>query len=200
MEPSPGETLERLVAGSRTAAAWLYDAFAPRLYRRLRQRYGYLGEAEIEDLLQETFLVVLRNERRVLAAFLDRRQARPIESEEIERFLWDEACGLASNRRRSAAVRKVVSLEDYAEAATAPRAEARAVDRDAVLRLVACLKESGARLHLYFKLRFHDGLTPDEISRVTGWSLKTTYKLRQYLNEAVLRCVEALRLFGDSRM
>src|SRR5262245_34558901 len=108
MEPSPGETLERLVAGSRSAAAWLYDSFAPRLYRRLRQRYGYLGEAELEDLLQETFLVVLRNERRVLVAFLDRRPARPIESEEIERFLWDEACGLASNRRRSAAVRRVV--------------------------------------------------------------------------------------------
>ncbi len=196
MDLSPGDTLRRLLDGNRAAAAWLYDSFAPRLFRRLRQRYAYLGEAELEDLLQETFLLVLRNQRRVLAAFLERRQARPIGSEEIERFLWDEACGLASNRRRSAAVRKVVPLSDYAEIPAAARAETRAVDRDALLRLAACLREAGTRLYLYYKLRFRDGLTPDEIAAVTGWSLKATYKLRQDLNQAVLRCAERLRLFG----
>lgn len=197
MDLTPGETLHRVLAGDRAAAAWLYDSFAERLFRRLRQRYGYLGEPELEDLLQETFLLVLRNQRRVLAAFLDRRPERPIESGEIERFLWDEACGLASNRRRSAAVRKVVPLADYEASAPARgESESRALDRDLLLRLAACLRQSGARLFLYYKLRFRDGLTPDEIATVTGWSLKATYKLRQDLNQAVLHCAERLGLVG----
>lgn len=190
------EQLERLLSGDAAAAAWLFDTFAPTLFRRLGQRYGYLGEAEVEDLLQETFLLVLRHEARLIAAFRQRAPEGGPSSRDLERFLWDQACGLASNRRRSAAFRNVVPLAASAEWPGADRTEQGAIDRDLLARLDACLRGAGTRVYLYFKLRLRDGLTPEQISAATGWSRKATYKLRQSLDEAVQRCAAALGLDG----
>lgn len=192
------EQLERLLAGDTGAAAWLFDTFAPRLLRRLGQRYGYFGTAEIEDLLQETFLLVLRQDGRLLAAFLERSlrlgSARDLGAKDLERFLWDQACGLASNRRRSASFRNVVPLADTLEVEVEESAERQAIDRDSLARLDGCLRASGERVYLYYKLRCRDGLTPEQIADVAGWSRKATYKLRQTLDEAVRRCAERLGL------
>jgi DNA-directed RNA polymerase specialized sigma24 family protein len=202
------ERLERLLAGDSGAAAWLFDTFAPPLLRRLGQRYGYLGPAEVEDLLQETFLLVLRQEGRLLAAFLERagRPSKPasgspstekLTEKDVERFLWDQACGLASNRRRSATFRNVVPMSDTLEVGVEESAEQQAIDRDSLARLDACLRAGGERVYLYYKLRYRDGLTPEQVADVAGWSRKATYKLRQALDEAVRRCVERLGLRGD---
>lgn len=190
------ERLERLLEGDSGAAAWLFDAFAPPLLRRLGQRYGYLGGAEVEDLLQETFLLALRHDGRLLAAF--RRRAGeaglPLEERDLERFLWDQACGLASNRRRSAAFRNVVPLAGAPQAVVEGSAERQAIDRDTLLRLDGCLRGSGERIYLYYKLRHRDGLTPEQIAETAGWSRKATYKLRQALDAAVRSCAESLGL------
>lgn len=192
-------TIRGILDGDAEATAWLYDRFAPALFRRLGQRYGYLGREELEDLVQETFLLVLRNERRLLGGFSARiRPSGAPTEQELERFLWDQACGLASNRRRSAPFRKVVPLEEGREGREGPlvadREEQQAIDRDLLIHLDACLQQRGSRIYLYYKLRLRDGLSPEEITQVTGWSRKVTYKLRQTLDEAVQRCAEKLRL------
>jgi DNA-directed RNA polymerase specialized sigma24 family protein len=193
---STAETLRRILAGEADAAAWLYDSFAPRLFRRLSQRYGYLGREEIEDLVQETYLATFRRDGALLKALVE-KVGEPISEAEIARFLWDQACGLASNRRRSAAVRKTSSMAPAEDTPSAEDGESRTIDRDLLVRLDSCLRSS-ARTYLYFKLRHRDGLSPEQISDLTGWSRKATYKLRQALDEAITRCAENLRLIESS--
>lgn len=183
--------LRCIAAGDSVAAAWLFDAFASPLYRRLRRRYGYLGSTEVDDLLQDTFLQALRGRGRVLLRWLERQPAQPDEPA-LERYLWDLACGLATNRRRAASRSNVVSIETATPLAEGPRAERALLGRDVLAKLDACLKESNARTYLYYQLRYVDGLTPDEIAQTTGWSKKSTYKRKQILDEAVERCADRI--------
>lgn len=187
--------LERILAGDSAAAAWLYDTFAAPLFRRLRQRYGYLGLAEVEDLLQETFLLVLRHDARLVAQLLGRHGPVDLNAEVVARFLWDEACGLASNLRRSVAKRKVVALSEFRDLSSGVNPGQRALDRNTLERLDQCLKAGGGRVYLYYKFRVYDGLVPEEIAQVTGWSKKATYKLRQALNDALDTCARTLELW-----
>ena len=188
---STAEMLRRILAGEAEAAAWLYDCFSARLFRRLVQRYGYLGREEIEDLVQETYLAAFRRDGALLSALLDRSQ-NDLQEPDIARFLWDQACGLASNRRRSAAVRKISALPPTEDIPTDEDSESRTIDRDLLTRLDHCLRSGAVRTYLYFKLRHRDGLTPEQVSDATGWSRKATYKLRQALDEAIARCSENL--------
>lgn len=187
--------LHMLLAGNRRAAAWLYDTFAPSLYRRLRLRYGHVEGLDANDVLHDSYLLFLQRDAKVIRDFLDRVEPEMQTEARLESYLWDLACGVASNRRRSAAalprhqsldsVTDRELFEDHGQ-------EGLLLDRDALARLDSCLQGRGSRLYLYFKLRFRDGYTPDEIVKMTGWSQKTTYKLRQDLNEAVRSCAEVL--------
>lgn len=183
------EQVRRIARGDVVAAAWLYDTFAQGLFKRLGQRYAYLAHPDLEDLLQETFLVVLRDNGRLLQSFLARTE--PATASALDRFLWDQACGLASNQRRRTALRKVVAIDDRPEPLLED-GEQQAIDRDLLAQLDACLEQSSSRVYLYFKLRYKDGLTPEEIAAATGWSRKATYKLRQSLEEVLQRCAEKL--------
>lgn len=185
------EQLRRIAGGDVAAAAWLYDTFAQGLFKRLGQRYSYLGHAELEDLLQETFLLVLREDGRLLQSFLERVRPAAATLSALERFLWDQACGLASNQRRRTALRKVVAIDDRPELPLAD-GEQQAIDRDLLAQLDSCIERGASRIYLYFKLRYKDGLTPEEIAAATGWSRKATYKLRQSLEEVLHRCAEKL--------
>lgn len=187
--------LSALVEGDAAAAAWLYDTFAPRLYRRLRQRYGYPGGLDPEELLQETFLLLLRDDRRLLRRFLDRVPRGERSEARLARFLWDQAGGLAANRRRSTRRRGATPKlsAEAMERFPSPTAdgERRTLARDLLGRLDACLAER-ARVYLYYKLRHVEGLTPEEIARLTGWSIRAVYKLRAALTEAVEKCRKRL--------
>ncbi len=184
--------IRRVVDGDREAAGWLYDAFSDRLFRRLRQRYGYAGGLDTEDLLQDTFILLFQNDYRVLRRFLDRYTDTEVREAQVERYLWDLACGIATNRRRSAVRRKVVPLIEPDRERVDPTAERSVVDRDTLLQLDACLQGRGTRVHLYHRFRHRDGLTPSEIVQVTGWSRKAVYKLKQVFNEALRACTEQL--------
>lgn len=186
------ERLEHIQDGDTDSAAWLYDTFAPRLARRLGSRYPDLS-TELEDLVHDAFILFLRPEGELVRTFLDRY---PVTRSSLERRLWDLACGLASNRRRSFRRRKVVALDDRDRTAPDPTAERATIDRDQLRRLDACLRKANPRVYLYFKLRFRDGLSPEEIADVTGWSRKATYKLKQALNLEVERCAGELGLDG----
>ncbi|MEM7588224.1 MAG: hypothetical protein AAF560_32850, partial [Acidobacteriota bacterium] len=67
------------------------------------------------------------------------------------------------------------------------------VDRESLARLERCISDSvRAEIYLYYKLRFWEGLTPAEISRVLGQPRKTVYRFRDALNEVVKQCAERL--------
>ena len=94
----------------------------------------------------------------------------------------------------------MVSIDEERALPTDGREEQQAIDRDLVEQLDACLKQrGGTRTYLYYKLRFRDGLTPEEVALVTGWSRKATYKLRQSLEEVVQKCAAALGLARAGR-
>jgi DNA-directed RNA polymerase specialized sigma24 family protein len=194
MAPNVHQQLLRIVQGQQDAAAWLYDTFAPKLFRRLSIRYGYPGGLDAEDLLQDAFIFFLQNDCRVLNNFLNRNTESHQTQPALERYLWDLACGVATNKRRSSSLRKVVPLHPGDPDPVEPSAERKTVDRDQLEQLDRCLAGGNARVYLYFKLRYYDGQSPEEISQITQWSRKATYKLRQALNEALQRCVDSLEL------
>lgn len=188
------ELAERLAAGDPDAVAWLYDHVAPDLYRRLGRRYGHPGGPDPADLLQDTFVLCLRDGARLLRGVLADRPAGAPVLPTLRQYLWDLACGVAANARRSVWSRRALPMPETPLAAPEPGVERSAVARQALERLDGCLRQQGERLYLYFKLRYVDGLTPDEVAAATSWSKKATYKLRQSLNEAVERCVDRLGL------
>ncbi len=183
--------LERVLAGDQAAGGWLYDTFATRLYRRLRQRYSYLGESASEDLLHDVFVLVLRQDCQLLRRFLERVPKPAQTQSRLERFLWDQACGMASNQRRRARGPKVVPLTATAPDER-PGAEQQTLQRDLLARLENCLSGGHKRAFLYYKLRYRDGLAPEQVAEATGWSRKATYKLKEVLNAELTRCRELL--------
>ena len=193
--PEAQDLAARLAAGDPAAVAWLYDRVAPDLYQRLRRRYGFAGGPDAADLLQETFLLCLRDGCRLLRGCLAGQAPEAPALPLLQRYLWDLACGLAANARRSVWTRRVVAMPAAPLAAPEPPAERSAVSRDALARLDGCLEGSGERLYLYFKLRYVDGLDPGRDRRRDRVVEESdTYKLKQALNEAVERCVGKLGL------
>ncbi len=188
---SIGPRIRSVLAGDRDALAWIYDTFAPGLMRRLGQRFQNSLGLEAEDLLHDTFVYVLRPEARVLERFLD-RPGVPTEAS-LSQFLWSAACGIASNRRRSLVRHPTTLLRDH-QATTEARDEEPVLARDALERLARCLLRRGDRSYLYFQLRFRSGLTPAEVAATTGWSKRATYKLKQLLDAALVKCLEELGL------
>ena len=188
------DRLERLVEGEAEARAWLYDTFAPRLFRRLRARYGGQRGIDPEELLHDAFISYFQHDARVLARFVDQTPSSERSEARLEGYLWGLACGIASNRRRSLR-RQGESTEFDEQGGTASvDAEGRTIERDTLQRLAGCLKRAGSRIYLYYKLRFVEGRTPEEIATATGWSRKATYKLKLSLNAAVERCARLLRI------
>ncbi|MEM8997005.1 MAG: sigma-70 family RNA polymerase sigma factor [Acidobacteriota bacterium] len=178
-------------------ASWFYDAYAGALYRRLSRRYSFLEPEQVEDLVHDTFVLFLRDGARVLRQFVE-REGQALTAEALERYLWDRACGLAVNRRRSAHSSRVVQMAEWADPAGERGVDRETEGRDALAKLDECLRGAPARVYLYYKLRYWDGLSPAEISDSLGWSRKTSYRARQDLNRAVERCRQLLGL-GEQR-
>jgi len=186
--------VQQLAAGEEEARRWLHATFAPRLLRRLRGRYARHRDLDVEELLQDAFLFFYQQAARTFTRFLDEVPAEARSEARLDGYLWDLACGIASNRLR-AARRHPVSPAPLGEDAPDPQdTERRALHRDLLGRLAICLKRAGSRAFLYYKLRFVDGYTPDEIAQATGWSRKATYKLRFVLDGAIERCAQRLGL------
>jgi DNA-directed RNA polymerase specialized sigma24 family protein len=186
--------LERIVAGDGASRAWLWDRFATRLYRRMCGRYAGRGGLDPDELLQDAFLFFFQHDARVLSHFLGSVPPGEQTEARLDGYLWGLACGIASNHRRSTRRRKAVLTHPVEPARDPVDAEKQSLDRDVLARLTKCLERGGSRVFLYYKLRFVDGLTPEEIARVTGWSRKATYKLKLALNDTVLRCAKRLRI------
>lgn len=195
MDRRIADRLREVVGGDRRAKAWFYDTFAPQLFRRLRQRYGIPLDLDPEELLQDAFLYFLQDDARVLARFVDRFPGSG--ADELARYLWDLACGVASNRLRRRRNRRAAMRAAPQHIAIAKDPEGRRIDQDTIRRLEECIRGHRDRVFLYYKLRFVDGLTPEEIARTTGWSRRVTYRLRQQLNEAISECAQRLGIEGS---
>ncbi len=192
--PAIGARLERVVAGDADAKRWMFDAFAPRLLRRLKRRYGRFSGIDPEDLLHDTYVACFDHRSHALVQLLEQVAPAELSEARLESHLWGMACGIASNRRRAIRRKREIDPAEQPPLPERPDPEREQVERDAVAGLRGCLKRAGSRVYLYFKLRFVDGLTPSEIVRVTRWSRKATYKLKLTLNEAVERCAARLGL------
>ena len=187
-------SLERVVDGDAEAAGWLYDTFAPGLFHRLTLRYGHLPGVEPSDLLHDAFVFLLRPETKVLRDFLAATSASEFSSKALEKKLWDIACGLASNRRRSAWARRAVTMASIRSASEAGSAEKQAAARDALHKLDQCIEGQTEDGYLYYQLRYVDGLKPREIAAATGRTIKEIYRLRSLLDRVVRLCSERLGL------
>jgi len=171
---------------------WLYERYAERLFRRLRARYPQL---EASDLVHDTFVRLLRNEaallRRFGAELGDAGDEQALEVA-LERFLWDQACGVAANHRRRFWRRYEVAMTPERTPASWSSPEQRASDSEQLARVDRCLHGKSSRLYLYFKLRYCDGWQPQEIAELTGWPLKSIYRLKQQLDTAIRQCADEL--------
>lgn len=188
------ERLTRVVDGDEDARRWLHDTFAPRLSRRLRARYARSRGVDVEEVFQDAFLFFFQSAPRTFGRFLDEVPATERTEGRLDAYLWDLACGIASNRLRSARRAPAPSPIPVESAVDPVDAERLTLDRDLLTKLKACLKRAGSRSYLYYKLRFVDGFTPEEITLATGWSRKITYKLRLVLDGAIDRCARRLGL------
>lgn len=186
------ERLERVIDGDDEARRWLHDTFAPRIFRRLHARYS--RSVDVEEVFQDTFLFVIQNAPRTFGHFLAEVPEVQRTETRLDAYLWDLACGIASNRLRSARRQPAPSPVPVEQAVDPIDSERRTLDRDLLTKLKACLKRAGSRSYLYYKLRFVDGFTPHEIVLATGWSRKITYKLRLVLDGAIDRCARRLGL------
>lgn len=192
------EQIGRIAAGDPEAKAWLYETFSSRLLRRLSYRYGSM-QLDGEELLHEAYVCFFQHEARALRAFLERYPVGQRSSEQFETHLWDQACGVASNTLRGRRNRRRNLPEQQVEVARlrgGDDPEQQLVSRDLLQRLVSCLRNRGEKLHLYYVMRFVDGLSAEEIATVTGWSLASVYKLRVRLIEAAGDCARSLGLGG----
>jgi DNA-directed RNA polymerase specialized sigma24 family protein len=191
--PGITEWLGRLVEGDDAARTWLLETFGPRLSRRLRARYARHRDLDVEEIYQDAFVFFFQQAPRTFGRFLAEVPLECRTESTLDACLWDLACGIASNRLRSSR-RRPPLLAVAEEAADPVDAERQTVDRDLLGRLRACLKRAGSRSFLYYKLRFVDGLTPEEVALATGWSRKATYKRRVVLDAAIDRCARRLGL------
>ena len=192
-DDSIAEKIHRIGSGDRDAQAWLYDRFADRLYRRLQGRYGSSVRFDAEAILHDAYIWFFQSEAKVLKRFVERTPIDEQSEARLEGHLWGLACGVASNRRRGIK-RSPESTAAVPESADHRDSEQQAIDRDVLFQLSQCLKKNGSRLFLYYTLRYVDGLTPDEISTVTGWERRATYKLKTSLNQGLARCIKLLGL------
>ncbi len=187
------EMLEHALDGCTASKGWLYDRFAPKLLRRLRSRYQSAG-LDAEELLHDAFVLFFQDDSRVLRSFVTRTPVSAQTDSKLECFFWNLACGIASNRRRSRRRFRPLPLLGADQRPGVEDAEQRNLDKDTLVRLDACLRRGNARVYLYYKMRFVDGLTPEEISQATGWSRKATYKLKLSLNQTIESCARKLGL------
>ncbi|MEM1203618.1 MAG: sigma-70 family RNA polymerase sigma factor [Acidobacteriota bacterium] len=195
--PSVDERIRGILQGRRGDTAWLYDEFSERLHRRLGSRYRDLEPEEVEDILHECYVLFFKDNGRVLRRFLERHRHPGPTPEQLERYLWDRACGLAVNLRRRVSRSLESGGEPRRSLASARNEESHLLNRDMLDQLGRCLQEGRQQVHLYYQLRYWEGLTPVEIEQVTGWRRKGIYRLRDALQRALKRCVERLGLRPD---
>lgn len=139
------------------AIAELFDRYADLLRGLLTRTLG--SERDVDDLVQETFLTVIR-------------RARDLHTpESLRSFVVSVALRTAKNELRKRAVRRWVGLDDVAELPLPTVGDA--VVRDRVRRVYAALDRLDSSSRLLFVLRYVEGFELTEVAEATQCSLST---------------------------
>ncbi len=172
--------LRKLVRGDREAWETFADRFTPVIYSAVRKTFlSYRGEAgrdDVEDVVQEVFLRLVRGDYRLLKTY-DRKRSSPVTWLSIVA----RSAALDSLRRRKP---PAVPLEDRDGAAVPPRVAGTAAEAIPPGILTP-------RQELILHLLFDRGLDPAEIGALLGISPQTVRsarhkalkKLRGYFRE-----------------
>ncbi|MDF1561822.1 MAG: sigma-70 family RNA polymerase sigma factor [Deltaproteobacteria bacterium] len=185
-EDDPGEAeIQRLVqaaaSGDEVAANRLYSLFVARVFRTVRPLC--VGEAEAEDVTQETFV-------RLLSAL---PRYRPREGVRFVSYLLTIALNLARNRarRRRTLPTDPAELGELREGEGGARPDEGAERRQAVERLLAAMEQLSERDRQVVSLRYGAGLEAAEVAGLLGLQ---TANVRKICERARARLLEQLGL------
>jgi RNA polymerase sigma-70 factor (ECF subfamily) len=145
------ELLEALQLGDGDAAGILWDRYAPLVRQVLRSSLGS-ADTSVEDLVQETFIVLIRSCREV-------RKSGAVRS-----YLVSVAVRLAFGELRRRRVRRWVMLTPRGEVPDVPAAPADVEGAVALIALYRLLGHLPDRRRLAFVLRFIQGLEMAEVA------------------------------------
>jgi len=156
-ESDPARTLARVIARDPAAIAWLVDEHSPVVRQMLVRVLG--SDHDVEDLVQDTFMVVLRQAKTV-------RNPSALRS-----FVVSVAIRLARNELLRRAVRRWVGLDAVCEAPLVSSHDPVTADRVRSLYRVLDRMDTDARL--LFLLRYVQGMELTELAEVAACSLAT---------------------------
>lgn len=157
-EPSDDAALvEGVVARRPQALAELFDRFAPLVRRLLGRTLG--DRSDVDDLTQETFMVVVR------------RAAQIQDPSALRSFIVGTAIRVSKNELRKRAVRRWVGLEDIMPSLSIPPDDV--VARQRVRHLCGALDRLDADSRSLFVLRHVEGLELTEIAAACECSVPT---------------------------
>jgi RNA polymerase sigma-70 factor (ECF subfamily) len=167
------ELLEALQLGDGDAAGILWDRYAPLVRQVLRSSLG-AADTSVEDLVQETFIVLLRSCREV-------RKSGAVRS-----YLVSVAVRLAFGELRRRRVRRWVMLSPKGEVPDVPAAPADVEGAVALIALYRLLGHLPDRRRLAFVLRFIQGMEMAEVATALEISESTAKREVARAKAAVL--------------
>lgn len=149
------ELVAALVLGEEAAIAELFDRFRGVVRKMLIRTLG--SAHDVEDLTQETFLIVLRRVSTLRDPML------------LSSFVIGAAVRVAKNELRKRAVRRWIGLEEAPPLVETVNPEA----REGVTRLYRALERLDASTRVVFVLRHVEGRELTELADALGTSLST---------------------------
>jgi DNA-directed RNA polymerase specialized sigma24 family protein len=189
--------LARTLCGDAAACRALMTALAPvvqhRVARVLRRRRGAACPSRVLDLMQETFVMLLEDDARVLRAW------RPAGGLSLENFVGlvaeREAISLLRSGRRSAwAECPTDEIWLHAALPADDRAQGAIADRELIGILLDRLQTAlSPRGYAIFEALFLDERAPEDVMRTFGLSRTALYSVRSRARKLALELGGELR-------
>jgi RNA polymerase sigma-70 factor (ECF subfamily) len=170
--------VSRAARGDRRAQEWLFRWYVGPVRRRVRQLMG--GDAEAEDVVQETFLVAFRDVRTL------------IDPQAFRGWLLGIALHLVQRRRRRRRMLqrlRFVPANDAVDVADVPCPAPSPADVADARKIYRLLDGVSPEARMAFLLRAIEGLTVPEIAQWTKLSQRT---VRRRIADAGRRLTAAL--------
>lgn len=167
------ELLWALQTGDAAAAGVLWDRHAPAVRKMVRATLG-AGDPAVEDLVQETFIVLLKSCREVRT------------SSALRSYLVSVGVKLVLGELRRRRVRRWVMLSPKGEVPDVPIAPADVEGAVALLALYRLIGKLPDRRRLAFVLRFVEGMEVAEVAAALGVSESTAKREISRAKETIL--------------
>jgi RNA polymerase sigma-70 factor (ECF subfamily) len=172
-----GDLVARMAEGDREALGILFDRHHHALHGFLSRAYG-AGDADIEDLVQTSFLEAFRASRRFRAASSPRTWLFAIGGNVMKMHR-------RATRRREAALQKLADLPER----TSTPLDAQVADHRALARVEAALDDLPHDLRVVYVMCIIEDVAADEAARALGLPRGTVWRrihdARQRLRAAV---------------